>query len=251
MKNNRQGCLFDFQDKKEMTFDGLIAEVDRLAKMIVAEMGYPEGSLAIYKNEVKSETNYPIQIREFRRSSTKEESGEDTIVASTKSGVNLVYVCTPILTIVPVKAGSKSSNCVVLRLSARMFKVLEIPFPQEIKERWVWIVDDGLAGEDGKPENTKVVEKDGKIVKMRRVLARYDIYVRLDSSGLLPYLEKLMRDRLKSYKSKEPVYGCCHLYEECSDARTCLNKDKIYATVCSYRKNLESGRIFYGKNKNS
>ena len=47
-----------------------------------------------------------------------------------------------------------------------------------------------------------------------------------------------------------PSFGCCHLYTECSDAKKCLHPDQMYATACSYRKNLESGRIFYGENKN-
>lgn len=45
-------------------------------------------------------------------------------------------------------------------------------------------------------------------------------------------------------------FGCCHLYEKCSDARHCLDDDKLRAKACFYRKNLESGRIFYGKNAN-
>ena len=45
-------------------------------------------------------------------------------------------------------------------------------------------------------------------------------------------------------------FGCCEKYIECSDAKKCLHPDKLYSRVCIYRKNLESGRIFYGKNKN-
>lgn len=45
-------------------------------------------------------------------------------------------------------------------------------------------------------------------------------------------------------------FGCCHKYVECSDAKKCLHVDSAYATACMYRKSLENGRIFYGKNKN-
>lgn len=45
-------------------------------------------------------------------------------------------------------------------------------------------------------------------------------------------------------------FGCCEKYIECSDATKCLHPDKLYSRVCMYRKNLENGRIFYGKNKN-
>lgn len=47
------------------------------------------------------------------------------------------------------------------------------------------------------------------------------------------------------------AFGCCHKYEACSDAKKCLHQDLAYATACMYRKNLEQGRIFYGKNKNT
>jgi hypothetical protein len=43
-------------------------------------------------------------------------------------------------------------------------------------------------------------------------------------------------------------FGCCSRFRACSDARRCLISDSEYATHCAYRKNLESGRIFYGKN---
>ena len=47
-----------------------------------------------------------------------------------------------------------------------------------------------------------------------------------------------------------PVFGCCSKYMECSDVKHCLHEDMAYSTACQYRANLESGRIFYGKNKN-
>lgn len=47
-----------------------------------------------------------------------------------------------------------------------------------------------------------------------------------------------------------PSFGCCSKYLECSDAKKCIHDDKLYSTSCMYRKNLESGKIFYGKNQN-
>ena len=44
--------------------------------------------------------------------------------------------------------------------------------------------------------------------------------------------------------------GCCSRYVECSDAKTCLHPDFLYASgACMYKKNLDAGRIFYGKNR--
>lgn len=45
-------------------------------------------------------------------------------------------------------------------------------------------------------------------------------------------------------------WDCCSRYLECSDAKTCVHPDKVFALDCGYRKILNSGRIFYGKNRN-
>lgn len=45
-------------------------------------------------------------------------------------------------------------------------------------------------------------------------------------------------------------FGCCSRYKQCSDAKKCLHPDTLFAAACIYRKNLEEGRIFYGKNRN-
>lgn len=45
-------------------------------------------------------------------------------------------------------------------------------------------------------------------------------------------------------------FGCCGRYEACSDAKKCIHPDPIMAAACAYKKNLEQGRIFYGKNRN-
>lgn len=44
-------------------------------------------------------------------------------------------------------------------------------------------------------------------------------------------------------------FGCCNDFERCSDALECLHKLDPDYSGCYYRKNLEAGRIFYGKNK--
>lgn len=54
---------------------------------------------------------------------------------------------------------------------------------------------------------------------------------------------------IKDYEPTEH-FGCCSLYEQCSDARRCLHNDLIRSKSCFYKKNLESGKIFYGINKN-
>lgn len=46
------------------------------------------------------------------------------------------------------------------------------------------------------------------------------------------------------------VWDCCSRYMECSDAKACVHPDKVFALDCGYRKILNSGRVFYGKNRN-
>lgn len=68
--------------------------------------------------------------------------------------------------------------------------------------------------------------------------------------------------------SAQEMLGCCSRFRECSDAGECLIQDEEHCKKlpllqkenwhsmielsrnCAYRKNLESGKIFYGKNQN-
>lgn len=40
-------------------------------------------------------------------------------------------------------------------------------------------------------------------------------------------------------------FGCCGKYIECSKVGVCIHDNKFYAKACWYRKNLESGKIFF------
>lgn len=46
-------------------------------------------------------------------------------------------------------------------------------------------------------------------------------------------------------------WDCCSRYQECSDARHCVHPDKTMALSCGYRKILNSGKIYYGVNRNA
>lgn len=58
----------------------------------------------------------------------------------------------------------------------------------------------------------------------------------------------IMTQALYHYEPSE-YFGCCGKYNECSDAKKCLHDDQLYSKACYYRKNLEAGNIFYGKNE--
>ncbi len=44
------------------------------------------------------------------------------------------------------------------------------------------------------------------------------------------------------------VFACCHLYYKCSNEKRCLCDDEVRAYQCAYRKNLDNGNIFFGRN---
>jgi len=45
-------------------------------------------------------------------------------------------------------------------------------------------------------------------------------------------------------------FGCCNDFLKCSDAMKCIHMGNLQYAGCSYRRNIENGLIFYGKNKN-
>lgn len=42
-------------------------------------------------------------------------------------------------------------------------------------------------------------------------------------------------------------FGCCSRFVECSNKGSCVHPNLLYSKGCSYRKNLESGDVFYGQ----
>ena len=87
----------------------------------------------------------------------------------------------------------------------------------------------------------------------KKAAASQPKYVRLTVDNDFPIekytdlILKLMVEAMNRYPSE---WSCCSRYQECSDAKACINPDKNIALACSYRKTLNSGRIFYGKNRN-
>lgn len=70
-------------------------------------------------------------------------------------------------------------------------------------------------------------------------------------ANLSDYMEKLKESKHELFRNTiTATFACCNDFERCSDAGKCLKTgDRMY-NGCLYRKNLEAGRIFYGKNKN-
>lgn len=70
-----------------------------------------------------------------------------------------------------------------------------------------------------------------------------------DSPELYSFINSVILYRLKHYRTAESTFSCCSKFMQCSDAKKCVHENKLYSTACTYRQNLENGRIFYGKNR--
>ena len=72
----------------------------------------------------------------------------------------------------------------------------------------------------------------------------------LDSNNLIEWVRNVVQYKISNYVTAAPSFGCCSQFQECSDAKKCIHPNRMYSTACSYRSNLEAGRIFYGRNRN-
>ena len=81
-----------------------------------------------------------------------------------------------------------------------------------------------------------------------------DIWIRLPISSVADVLEMVepisavYMTILADFGGER--FGCCSRYEQCSDTKECIHPDFILSRACAYRRNLEEGRIFYGKHRN-
>ena len=77
------------------------------------------------------------------------------------------------------------------------------------------------------------------------------VAIQTNAPGLVGFFKQVVELKLKYYKSAfASSFGCCGMFEDCSDAKRCIHPNRLYSTACAYRRNLEQGRIFYGKNRN-
>lgn len=84
--------------------------------------------------------------------------------------------------------------------------------------------------------------------KKNPAVYRFFLPMGSDVSKLLCLLHSISID--KFYTANVEQFGCCNDFIRCSDALGCLHTDNWDYIGCAYRRNLENGRIFYGKNKN-
>lgn len=61
---------------------------------------------------------------------------------------------------------------------------------------------------------------------------------------VIEFLKNCILYSLDNYKSTAAKFGCCSRFKECSKEKRCIHPNKLYSTVCEYRKNLEKGNNF-------
>lgn len=64
------------------------------------------------------------------------------------------------------------------------------------------------------------------------------------NESAMKFIEQVIRYYVEHFEPADK-FGCCSKYRECSEAKKCLHNNKFYSKACWYRKNLESGNIFY------
>lgn len=65
-------------------------------------------------------------------------------------------------------------------------------------------------------------------------------------------IEKMQEGILTAIKSisAPPSFDICSRYEKCSNELRCLHPDPRHSLECTYRKKLQDGIVFFGKNRN-
>lgn len=83
-----------------------------------------------------------------------------------------------------------------------------------------------------------------------------DLYIRININDINQIdiieneIKEIFINLFLQYMNTEESFGCCSKYIECSDAKQCVHNDVRLRFSCMYKKNLDLGKIFYGKNKN-
>jgi len=74
----------------------------------------------------------------------------------------------------------------------------------------------------------------------------------LTEEASVPVVHEMLNALFQECFNRQNVemFGCCNDHVRCSDVGHCLHEDDKFYLGCIYRKNLEEGRIFYGKNRN-
>lgn len=71
-----------------------------------------------------------------------------------------------------------------------------------------------------------------------------------DFEKIIDYVFTFCEKYVNEHYVPDHLFDCCHRYMECSDMKQCTCPNFLYSKGCSYKKRLESGIVFFGKNRN-
>ena len=78
----KQEELFEIMSDNQAKFDCLLKNIKDVARRLVVELEYPDGSIELFENKTKTETNHQIHILELKRNAVgnNEISGKPTMM---------------------------------------------------------------------------------------------------------------------------------------------------------------------------
>lgn len=208
------GDLFEMANEDHQKFVALLDEIQEYGKKVAAEFGFPAYFFSIEKKSPKSGVNYPVFLTEIPFP-YDETNGREKMVANS------------IARIEEMGERSRNHDRVYVYVNYATYSQVKPPEEAVVKE---------LTKDDNKGESAEVTG--------------YDVYLSLYDGTAADYLKKIIRYRIENFTPSMPSFGCCDKYTACSDAKKCLHGNPFYFLSCQYRKNLLTGKIFYGKNKN-
>lgn len=192
------------------TIDDFLSRLEACLREIPLKRNLPTGCVGVKKNVGKTVTSYSIQIIEEFHPASN-------------------LVAPALFTILNFKFVGAKSSVPRMQFNLAMAKFNTLPLASKI---------------DAEMMMPRATNANQSPVPYCRVNCS------IDSEVLIPFLLSLVESALDGYRTNQPQFGCCHRYDECSNVRKCIHPNMLYSTACSYRANLESGRVFYGSNKN-
>ncbi len=191
------------------------AEIEDLCKKLVVKYKIPEGSLFLSENYGKDEN-------------------KDKVISHS------ITIYEPEYPEIKGIIKDPTRNTVIMNIKIKELKKLDDRFEILIRESATEFI--------GKPD--RMIDK-GLVPNTyfeKYLFNKGELPEIMDS--WLEYIDKLVGYELRIYESKAASFGCCSHFIECSDAKECVHENRLYACACSYKRHLDRGEIFYGKNRN-
>ena len=217
--------------------ENIVDTLDRIIEEVCKKQDIDKKYIKVYDlNERKKPKNQEADNSSDK--TAKNESGNN----SSKNKSYSVWILEPLILEAEFKE-VKSDRCFkISRISNSKSSRIEVEYLYQRKD---CIKKPEDAVEKIYTSSTK--DKDtGEKFTRKLFCHKFDV----NSPTLVPYLTEIIDFTVRNYQPYDK-FGCCSKYVACSDALKCLHANNFYARCCWYRKNLEAGKIFYGKNKNN